>query len=73
MSTETVMDADPMDQAGITGLPTAPCSVVWSAGHPFVLEAGSGPARWVGVNDRGRPVALTARDLARRGWTYTRH
>ena len=51
-------------------LPTAPCSVVWSKGHAYVLEGFR--ARWVGVDDRGRPQAFTGADLQRRGWTYTR-
>ncbi|WP_137811849.1 hypothetical protein [Gandjariella thermophila] len=55
-----------------TPLPTAPCSVVWSKGHPFVLEGTHGRARWVGVDDRGRPQRLTGADLQRRGWTSTR-
>jgi hypothetical protein len=53
-------------------LPTTPCSVVWSKGHPFVLEGTHGRARWVGVDDRGRPQRLTGADLQRRGWTSTR-
>jgi hypothetical protein len=53
-------------------LPTAPCSVVWSKGHPFVLEGSHGRTRWVGVDDRGRPQRLTGADLQRRGWTSTR-
>ncbi|MET1071217.1 MAG: hypothetical protein ABWY11_01085 [Umezawaea sp.] len=51
-------------------LPTAPCSVVWSKGHAYVLEGFR--ARWVGVDDRGRPQAFTGADLQRRGWTHTR-
>ncbi|TWP52216.1 hypothetical protein FKR81_11625 [Lentzea tibetensis] len=51
-------------------LPTAPCSVVWSKGHAYVLEGFR--ARWVGVDDRGRPHALSGADLQRRGWTRTR-
>jgi len=47
-----------------------PCSVVWSGGHSYVLErlGGSGP-RWVGLDGRGRPLALTSQDLQRLGWT----
>lgn len=48
-------------------LPTEPCSVVWSRGHAFVRERG---ARWIGINDRGRPIALNDADLDRRGWTF---
>jgi hypothetical protein len=51
-------------------LPTAPCSVVWSRGHAYVLEGFR--ARWVGRDDRGRPHALTGAELKRRGWTFTR-
>ncbi|MCP2098330.1 MULTISPECIES: hypothetical protein [Actinosynnema] len=51
-------------------LPTAPCSVVWSKGHAYVLEGFR--ARWVGVDDRGRPQALTGAELQRRGWSRTR-
>ncbi|KOV81464.1 hypothetical protein [Nocardia sp. NRRL S-836] len=51
-------------------LPTAPCSVVWSRGHAYVLEGFR--ARWVGRDDRGRPHALTGAELNRRGWTLTR-
>jgi hypothetical protein len=52
-------------------LPTTPCSVVWSGGHAYVLEElwGPGTARWVGLDARGRPLALTPRDLQRRGWS----
>lgn len=71
MKTETVLNPNPSDVIPSTSLPTAPCSVVWCAGHPFVLEVGHGPARWVGVNDRGRPLALTPAELERRGWTRT--
>lgn len=53
-------------------LPTAPCSVVWSRGHAYVLEGNRGRARWMGVDDRGRPVSLTNDDLNRRGWSRTR-
>ena len=53
-------------------LPTAPCSVVWSRGHAYVLEGSEGRPRWMGVDDRGRPIALTNEDLHRRGWSRTR-
>ncbi|RKT87784.1 hypothetical protein SAMN05421805_1011036 [Saccharopolyspora antimicrobica] len=52
-------------------LPTAPCSVVWSGGHSYVLE-GSAGARWAGVDDRGRARFLTDAELRRRGWSRTR-
>jgi hypothetical protein len=52
-------------------LPTNPCSVVWSRGHAYVLEGLLGRARWVGVDDRGRPLSLTDADLHRRGWSHT--
>ena len=58
MTTETADDE----------LPTTQCSVVWSKGHPFVLEG----SHWMGVDDRGRPQSLTAGDLERRGWSRTR-
>ena len=29
-------------------------------------------ARWVGVDDRGRPRSLTDADLRRHGWSLTR-
>ena len=51
-------------------LPTLPCSVVWSQGHAYVREGAC--ARWVGVDDRGRPKSLTDADLRRRGWSLTR-
>jgi len=64
-------DADPS-----TGLPTEPFSVVWSRGHCYVREATTGRARWtglwMGIDDRGRPQALTDADLHRRGWSLRR-
>jgi hypothetical protein len=46
--------------------------VVWSGGHSYVLErAAGGRFRWVGLGDRGQPVALTPEDLQARGWTRT--
>jgi hypothetical protein len=51
-------------------LPTEPSSVVWSRGHAFVFEGLI--ARWVGIDDRGRPRALSSADLCRRGWSRTR-
>ncbi|MBW4721095.1 hypothetical protein [Saccharothrix obliqua] len=55
---------------GAGTLPTAPCSVVWSKGHAYVLEGFR--ARWVGVDDRGRPSVLSGEQLQRRGWSRTR-
>ncbi|WP_285751791.1 hypothetical protein [Lentzea sp. NBRC 105346] len=63
----TATEAQPTQGAA---LPTAPCSVVWSKGHAYVLEGFR--ARWVGVDDRGRPHALSGADLQRRGWSRTR-
>ncbi|HWD02393.1 MAG TPA: hypothetical protein VG674_08080 [Amycolatopsis sp.] len=53
-------------------LPTAPCSVVWCSGRPYVLEGRPGRARWAGTDDRGRPETLTRAQLQRRGWTHRR-
>jgi hypothetical protein len=53
----------------VTLPPTTPCTVVWSQGHPFVLDPAPGRLRWIGFDDRGRPVALTRADLQRRGWS----
>ena len=60
-------------QLSLPDLPTAPCSVVWSRGHCYVREGAPGRARWVGVDDRGRPQSLTDADLRRRGWTLRRN
>lgn len=60
-----------VDTEGRAALPTAPCSVVWSRGHAFVLEPAGGRVRWVGVDDRGRACVLSARELERRGWSRT--
>ncbi|HEU5475252.1 MAG TPA: hypothetical protein VFV67_31805 [Actinophytocola sp.] len=62
------------DSTGRTepSLPTIPCSVVWSGDHAFVLEGFAGRARWMGMDERGRPQALTSADLQRRGWSHTR-
>jgi len=77
MSTRTETESEPAKRgaarAGTTGaaaLPTAPCSVVWSKGHAYVLEGFR--ARWVGVDDRGRRLAFSGADLQRRGWSHTR-
>ncbi|AXB43057.1 hypothetical protein [Amycolatopsis albispora] len=59
-------------QSSTTGTrtpPTAPCTVVWSLGRPYVLENN---ARWVGTDRRGRPQVLTRAELQRRGWSYRR-
>jgi hypothetical protein len=71
MGSETdTVEADNADTATARRLPTQPCSVVWSRGHAYVLERrAGGAARWVGVNDRGRPEALTCTEIQRRGWT----
>jgi hypothetical protein len=50
-------------------LPTELCSVVWSGGHSYVLESTLGGPRWVGIDDRGRPVKLSSAELRRRGWS----
>ncbi|TVT16817.1 hypothetical protein FNH05_36515 [Amycolatopsis rhizosphaerae] len=52
--------------------PTTPCTVVWSQGRPYVLEPGDGNPRWVGTDNRGRPLKLTGADLRRRGWSLHR-
>ncbi|MEV0679667.1 hypothetical protein AB0I60_24390 [Actinosynnema sp. NPDC050436] len=77
MSTTTETESEPAKRkaarartAGAAPLPTAPCSVVWSKGHAYVLEGFR--ARWVGVDDRGRPQALSGEQLQRRGWSRTR-
>lgn len=59
------------DTALPKALPTAPCSVVWSRGHSYVLEPVSGRPRWLGVDDKGRAEELSCADLQRRGWTRT--
>ncbi|HWC84277.1 MAG TPA: hypothetical protein VG756_30345 [Pseudonocardiaceae bacterium] len=65
-SPEDVLPGDP------AVLPTTPCSVVWSGRHAYVLEWVLGRNRWVGVDDRGRAVALSCADLQRQGWRPTR-
>ncbi|WP_239155024.1 hypothetical protein [Amycolatopsis sp. FDAARGOS 1241] len=52
--------------------PTAPCSVVWCCGRPYVLEGRPGRARWAGTDDRGRPETLSNAELQRRGWSHRR-
>ncbi len=65
----------PRDRSTLTltarepALPTEPCSVVWSAGHAFVLENTDAGARWVGFDAFGRPRALTPAALGRQGWS----
>ncbi|WP_033287849.1 hypothetical protein [Amycolatopsis jejuensis] len=67
MSTETAPETeDP------TIPPTAPSSVVWCCGRPYVLEAGRVRSRWVGTDDRGRPETLSTTQLQRRGWSHRR-
>ncbi|HEX7659877.1 MAG TPA: hypothetical protein VF444_10375 [Pseudonocardiaceae bacterium] len=56
----------------IADLPTVPRSVVWSGGHAYVLERVRGRARWVGVDDRGRPQELSGAELCHRGWSHSR-
>ncbi|MFD5830642.1 hypothetical protein [Lentzea sp. NPDC060358] len=63
----TAMETQPLP---VAELPTAPCSVVWSRGHAYVLEGFR--ARWVGRDDRGRPHAITGAEMQRRGWSLTR-
>jgi hypothetical protein len=76
MSVDTKTEIEPAPRnkrpgtASAGTLPTAPCSVVWSRGHAYVLEGFR--ARWVGVDDRGRPQALSGSQLQRRGWSHTR-
>ncbi|CRK56169.1 hypothetical protein [Alloactinosynnema sp. L-07] len=50
-------------------LPTLPCSVVWSRGRAYVLEAVDGYAFWVGFDQYGRPQSLSRSALERQGWT----
>jgi hypothetical protein len=61
----------PEAKQSASSLPTSPCSVVWSRGHAYVLEPVAGRPRWLGVDDKGRPEALSGADLQRRGWTRT--
>ncbi|GLZ36773.1 hypothetical protein [Actinokineospora sp. NBRC 105648] len=66
MSTETIPTDAERD------LPTAPCSVVWSHGHAFVLEYAGGAGRWVGFDAFGRPKAMSPAALRRQGWSHHR-
>ncbi|PPK61224.1 hypothetical protein V5P93_004964 [Actinokineospora auranticolor] len=68
MSTETVRN----DTGSTPTLPTAPCSVVWSQGHAFVLEYTGGGAHWVGFDAFGRPRSMTPAALERQGWSTHR-
>jgi hypothetical protein len=70
-NTEALSPAGAKPADGTAPLPTAPCSVVWSKGHAYVLEPVAGRPRWLGVNDRGRAEELSGADLQRRGWTRT--
>ncbi|HEX3784925.1 MAG TPA: hypothetical protein VHX38_35130 [Pseudonocardiaceae bacterium] len=64
-----VTGTDETTRSGSESLPTAPCSVVWSRGHAYVLELIVNRPRWVGVDDRGRAVEFSCADLQRRGWS----
>jgi hypothetical protein len=71
-TTETSMETDQNTQEdGAERLPTVPCSVVWSRGHAYVLELIVNRPRWVGRDDRGRPVEYSCTELQRRGWSRT--
>lgn len=72
MRTEADVQAPVRARPAADPLPTTPCSVVWSRGHCYVREGVNGRARWVGVDDRGRPQSLSDADLHRRGWTLRR-
>jgi len=77
MDTETETTSHPDAATGegaaptSTKLPTAPCSVVWSRGHAYVLEPVAGRTRWLGMDDRGRAEELSGADLQQRGWSRT--
>ena len=71
MDTDTATEESTGASTGAP-LPTTPCSVVWSGRHSYVLENVLGRNRWVGVDDRGRAVALSCADLQRRGWRPSR-
>jgi hypothetical protein len=68
MSTEAQNDTP----STATPIPTAPCTVIWCDGRPYVLEGPSARPRWVGTDGSGRPQQLTRADLQRRGWSYHR-
>lgn len=72
MRSETESPAGTDAREASPALPTAPCSVVWSRGHAYVLESVHGRPRWLGVDDRGRREELSCADLQRRGWSRTR-
>lgn len=69
-TTDTRMDTSEETHAS-EQLPTVPCSVVWSRGHAYVLELIVNRSRWVGVDDRGRPIEYSCAELQRRGWSRT--
>lgn len=53
-------------------LPVTPCSVVWSGGHPWVLDGEPGipsPRRWVGLDDAGTPQVRTAAAMRAHGFS----
>lgn len=56
-------------------LPTTPCSVIWSDGHPFVLDGEPGispiiaPRRWVGLSVVDQPLVLTADEMRDYGFS----
>jgi hypothetical protein len=56
MSTRTERTGDMPETLG---------SVVWRAGHAFVLEVFYGRPQWIGLDGWGRPLALTTDQLAR--------
>ncbi|HEX3787855.1 MAG TPA: hypothetical protein VHW44_08340 [Pseudonocardiaceae bacterium] len=73
----SITDTEPTVQSAETAipapsLPTTPCSVVWSGTHAYVLERVLGRNQWVGMDDRGRAVALSCAELERRGWRPAR-
>ncbi|MFI5606803.1 hypothetical protein [Amycolatopsis sp. NPDC051903] len=72
MTTETASEPVTPSATSETTPPTAPCSVVWCCGRPYVLEGRPGRARWAGTDDRGRPESLSSAELQRRGWSHRR-
>jgi hypothetical protein len=53
-------------------LPVTPCSVVWSDGHPWVLdgEAGiPGPRLWVSLGHDGGPLVRNSHAMAQAGFS----
>lgn len=63
----STVDDTPVESATLP--PTTPWTVVWSQGHPYVLDTATGDFRWIGADDHGRPISLTHADLQRRGWS----